>query len=145
VLLLDEPTTGLDPASRLLFYEIIRELRATGAAILLSTHALAELEGHADRVIVMQKGRKIADGSLGDLRRSAGLPTRIRLTLDVDPIRIPDGWQRIGARRIELSCSEADTLSQLRQVHQIDHVSHIELEQPGLDEMYAHFLRREDA
>src|SRR5690606_32977241 len=55
VLLLDEPTTGLDPASRLLFYDIVRELREAGAAILLSTHALAELEGLADRVIVMRK------------------------------------------------------------------------------------------
>src|SRR5690606_4077922 len=78
VLLLDEPTTGLDPASRLLFYDIVRELREAGAAILLSTHALAELEGLADRVIVMRKGQKIADGTLSELRRDADLPVRIR-------------------------------------------------------------------
>ncbi|HBJ70599.1 MAG TPA: ABC transporter ATP-binding protein, partial [Alcaligenes faecalis] len=53
VLLLDEPTTGLDPASRLLFYEIVQELRDAGATILLSTHALAEMERLADRIIVM--------------------------------------------------------------------------------------------
>lgn len=145
ILLLDEPTTGLDPASRLLFYEIVRELRDAGAAILLSTHALAELEGQADRVIVMQKGAKIADGSLGDLRRDAGLPVRIRLTLDQTPIQIPDGWQRLGAHRLELTCPAAEKLQQLRDAQAMPHVSDIELEQPGLDEMYAHFLRREDA
>ncbi|MCZ4329780.1 ABC transporter ATP-binding protein [Castellaniella denitrificans] len=144
VLLLDEPTTGLDPASRLLFYDIVRELRDAGAAILLSTHALAELEGLADRVIVMCKGQKIADGSLGELRREADLPVRIRLTLDADPIRIPEGWRRIGAGRIELVCAEADKLSRLRDAQAIPGIHDIELEHPGLDEMYAQFLRRED-
>ena len=49
--------------------------------ILLSTHALSELAGHADRVVVMKAGRKIADGTLSELRRRTGLPLRIRLTL----------------------------------------------------------------
>lgn len=52
VLLFDEPTTGLDPASRQMFYEVVRELNGRGATVLLSTHALAELDGHADRIIV---------------------------------------------------------------------------------------------
>lgn len=52
-LLLDEPTTGLDPALRQSFYEIIGDLRREGATILLSSHALAELEGQVDRVVVM--------------------------------------------------------------------------------------------
>jgi Cu-processing system ATP-binding protein len=145
VLLLDEPTTGLDPASRLLFYDIVRELRDAGTAILLSTHALAELEGHADRVLVMRKGRKIADGTLGELRRDADLPVRIRVTLDTDPIQIPEGWRRIGACRMERTCAEADKLHQLRHAQMLPELRDIELEHPGLDEMYAQFLRREDA
>ncbi|MFT0531257.1 ABC transporter ATP-binding protein [Castellaniella hirudinis] len=145
ILLLDEPTTGLDPASRLLFYDIVRELRDSGTAILLSTHALAELEGQADRVIVLQKGRKIADGSLADLRRDADLPVRIRLSLSHDPITPPAGWRQISAQRIEISCPQADKLRHLQTAQTLDHVIDIELEQPGLDEMYAHFLQREDA
>ena len=145
MLLLDEPTTGLDPASRLLFYDIVRELRDAGAAILLSTHALAELEGQADRVIVMRKGQKIADGTLGDLRREADLPVRIRLTLDTNSIQLPEGWRRIGAGRIELTCAEADKLRRLRDAQAMPDIRDIELEHPGLDEMYAQFLRREDA
>lgn len=145
VLLLDEPTTGLDPASRLLFHQIVREMRDAGCAILLSTHALAELEGQADRVIVMSKGRKVADGSLGSLRLEAAMPVRIRLTLTAEAApQLPDGWRRIGPQRIELSCLPADKLICLRQAHAIAHVCDIELEQPGLDEMYARFLERED-
>src|SRR5690606_39953371 len=64
ILLLDEPTTGLDPASRLMFYDIVRELRNAGATVLISTHALAEIASQVDRVIIMKRGRKIADGTL---------------------------------------------------------------------------------
>lgn len=146
LLLLDEPTTGLDPASRLLFYEIVHELRLAGAGILLSTHALAELEGQADRVVVMRNGQKIADGTMGALRRSADLPVRIRVTLRADSAdHVPEGWRRLGPRRIERSCAERDKLTELRRAQAIEGLEDLEIETPGLDEMYAHFLRRDDA
>lgn len=144
ILLLDEPTTGLDPASRLLFYEIIGELRNAGAAILLSTHALAELERQADRVIVMQRGHKIADGSLSDLRRDADLPVRVRVTFEQEINDVPAGWKRMGPHRLERSCAEAAKLAALREAQDMPGVTDIEIEVPGLDEMYAQFLRRED-
>jgi len=58
LLLLDEPTTGLDPALRQTFYGILQDLSAKGATVLLSSHALMELEGETDRVVVMNQGRK---------------------------------------------------------------------------------------
>ena len=79
VLLLDEPTTGLDPALRQSFYEIVEELRGRGATALLSSHALTEIEERAGRVIIMNRGVKVADGTLDDLRRIARLPTKIRM------------------------------------------------------------------
>ena len=85
-MLLDEPTSGLDPALRQDFYEIIGELAANGATVLLSSHALAEIEHRTDRVVAMDRGRKVADGTLADLRRLSGSPTRIR-------IRLPEGVQ----------------------------------------------------
>ena len=94
-LLLDEPTTGLDPALRQSFYEIIRELRRNGAMVLLSSHALAELEGQVDRVVVMNQGRKVADGNIADLRALAAIPPRIRLRLPCAPRAVangPDAW-----------------------------------------------------
>ena len=77
VLLFDEPTTGLDPASRQMFYEVVRELNGRGATVLLSTHALAELDGHADRIIVMKNGVKVADGSMDELHVQSGLPLTV--------------------------------------------------------------------
>src|SRR5690606_24235616 len=77
ILLLDEPTSGLDPALGRGFYDLVSDLRARGATVMLSSHALTELEGRANRVIIINRGVKIADGTLDDLRRIARLPTRI--------------------------------------------------------------------
>lgn len=57
VLLLDEPTTGLDPALRLDFYDIVEARRAAGATVVLSSHALAELGDRAGRIIIMNRER----------------------------------------------------------------------------------------
>ncbi|MDQ2104802.1 ABC transporter ATP-binding protein [Azospirillum isscasi] len=133
VLFLDEPTTGLDPALRQSFYEIVRDLRDAGTTVLLCSHALTELEGQADRVVVMNRGRKVADGSLATLRGLAQLPVRIRLTL-------PSG------EVVETACANDDKVATLRQIAcEGPEIADIEVVQPSLDEMYAHFLRREAA
>ncbi len=133
VLFLDEPTTGLDPALRQSFYEIVRDLRDAGTTVLLCSHALTELEGQADRVVVMNRGRKVADGSLATLRGLAQLPVRIRLTL-------PSG------EVVETACANDDKVATLRRIAcEGPELADIEVVQPSLDEMYAHFLRREAA
>lgn len=145
VLLFDEPTTGLDPASRLMFYDIVHELRASGATILLSTHALSELAGHTDRIVVMKTGRKIADGAMSALRRSTGLPIRIRLTLASADTPPPGAWRRIEAGRYELACQEHDKIAAIRSIGAISSDIHdLDIQVPGLDDIYAHLLERED-
>lgn len=145
VLLFDEPTTGLDPASRLMFYDIVHELRASGATILLSTHALSELAGHTDRIVVMKTGRKIADGAMSALRRSTGLPIRIRLTLASADTPPTGAWRRIEAGRYELACQEHDKIAAIRSIGAISSDIHdLDIQVPGLDDIYAHLLERED-
>lgn len=146
VLLFDEPTTGLDPASRLMFYDIVHELRAAGATILLSTHALSELAGHADRIVVMKAGKKIADGAMSALRRSTGLPIRIRLTF-ADASAPPPGcdWRRIDAGRFELACPESGKVEAIRGIGALSPaIADLDIQVPGLDDIYAHLLERED-
>ena len=67
VLLLDEPTTGLDPALRQTFYEILNELRDDGATVLISSHALNELEDRAEHVLIMNRGRAGGAGHAGGI------------------------------------------------------------------------------
>jgi lipooligosaccharide transport system ATP-binding protein len=67
LLILDEPTTGLDPAVRLALWSRIRELRATGTTILLTTHYMDEAQRLCDRVAIVAGGRVIAEGIPADL------------------------------------------------------------------------------
>jgi Cu-processing system ATP-binding protein len=69
ILLLDEPTAGLDPVARVVLKDRISELRDGGAAILLSSHVLAELEDLADDVLLLVDGVVRFDGSVGELVR----------------------------------------------------------------------------
>lgn len=142
ILLLDEPTTGLDPASRADFYRILDELRAQGTAILLSSHALAELADQADRIVIMKSGVKTADGDLHALRRDAGLPTRLRAWF-ADAVKLPAPWQPEGDGWVCAS-SEADKVARLGELWQAGQPTNIDILPPALDDLYAHFLRREE-
>ncbi|MFD0354863.1 ATP-binding cassette domain-containing protein [Streptomyces sp. NPDC127110] len=80
VLFLDEPTTGLDPRSRLELWDVVREMRADGTTVLLTTQYLEEADRLADRVAVLDSGRITAEGTPAELKaRVAG--HRLDLTL----------------------------------------------------------------
>jgi lipooligosaccharide transport system ATP-binding protein len=81
LLILDEPTTGLDPAARQALWERLRVLRATGTTILLTTHYMDEAERLCDRLVILAEGRIMVDGSPRDLIRQI-LPREV-LELDV--------------------------------------------------------------
>jgi len=72
LLFLDEPTTGLDPQSRRQLWDIVRELRARGRTIVLTTHYMDEAEKLCDRVAIVDQGKIIAQGSPAELIRSLG-------------------------------------------------------------------------
>jgi Cu-processing system ATP-binding protein len=144
-LLLDEPTNGLDQALRQSFYALLRNVREAGAAVLLSSHALAELDGEVDRVVVMKRGRKVADGDIQELRRSTGIRPRIRVRLvaDAPPCtrNCLTGWQVRRGGVLEIECTEAEILDRLRNLP--DAAQAIEVVRPTLDDVYARFLRDE--
>ncbi|MEX5633994.1 ATP-binding cassette domain-containing protein [Parafrankia sp. FMc2] len=72
VLFLDEPTTGLDPRSRLALWEAVRALRMSGITILLTTQYLEEADALADRVTIIDRGRVVAEGTSEELKRRVG-------------------------------------------------------------------------
>lgn len=81
VLFLDEPTTGLDPRSRLGLWDVIRELVATGATLLLTTQYLEEADQLADDIVVIDQGRAIAQGTASQLKSQVG-GERIELVVE---------------------------------------------------------------
>jgi len=85
LLLLDEPTAGLDPLMEAEFQGCIREARAAGRTVLLSSHLLSQVEALADRVSIVRRGRIVESGSLRDLRHLT------RTTFAVELARPADG------------------------------------------------------
>lgn len=82
ILLIDEPTTGMDAGSRLAFWHAMDHLKASGRTILLTTHYLEEAQRSADRVVVMNAGKILADGTPESLRSQVG-GARVMFTSDL--------------------------------------------------------------
>jgi ABC-2 type transport system ATP-binding protein len=97
LVLLDEPTVGVDPQSREKIYDMLAALRAGGTSLLLTTHYLEEAEARCERIVVMDHVRAIAAGTLPELVEQAGLGgRRVRLTLDRAVASAPAGFAREG-------------------------------------------------
>jgi Cu-processing system ATP-binding protein len=148
-LLLDEPTTGLDPEVRQGLYGMLEELAGGGTTVLLSSHALEELEDRVERVVILDHGQVVADGTLEELRRLARLPVRIRLTLAGEewPDWLPANAapRRLGPRLVEFACAPEAQMPLLRRAAADARVVELDMAAPTLDELYAHFLRGRDA
>lgn len=114
VLFLDEPTTGLDPAARRSTWSNIARLKERGVAVLLTSHYLEEVQALADRVVVMRKGRLIANDTpehiAGDADQGALISFRIR-----DGLVLPSGaWEELPRRHDEILLSTNEPTEALR-------------------------------
>jgi len=143
LLLLDEPTSGLDPVLRQAFYELLGELAAKGAAVVVSSHVLTELEARTERVAIMREGRLVVSDSLTALRQRAQLPIRIRLDVRpgaVDGVAAALNGRQVNGQAVELICTQDDKMSVLGRITGLgDAVQDVELALPSLDDIYRHF------
>lgn len=145
LLLLDEPMTGLDPEARQNLFRIINEEKDKGAAVLLSSHILTELEARTDRVAILNEGRLMADASLGDLIRQLALPSRIVVRATASQM------ERLGRRfadRLEpgcavngtavLDCTPDEKLPLLKELMTGDlAVDGLDIVEPSLEQVFA--------
>jgi ABC-2 type transport system ATP-binding protein len=110
ILLLDEPTVGVDPQSRNAIFETIETLAGEGRTLIYTTHYMEEVERLCDRVVVIDHGRVLADDSLAGLLASAPIANRLTLTYDLPPdeaalseIKNLPGVTRVDLQGTELS------------------------------------------
>lgn len=146
VLFLDEPTTGLDPMSRLTLWEEVRRLNREGTTVLLTTQYLEEADQLADRIAIIDHGKIVREGVPRDLKSAVGAPT---LLIDVDSTHA-ESARSVLARFGDLRPTSEGTLgvglaqgaeavaSVIRSLDEAGvHVRHLELNEPSLDDVFA--------
>jgi ABC-2 type transport system ATP-binding protein len=147
VLFLDEPTTGLDPTSRLRMWDVIRELVADGVTLLLTTQYLDEADTLADKIVVIDHGRVIAQGTSRQLKDATG-GARLEATLTeshpgavaalaplVDgPVHVSDDGRRIHAS-VRSGSGLATSVVRALDAAGI-RVDDVEVLQPSLDDVF---------
>ncbi|MFJ9025920.1 ABC transporter ATP-binding protein [Streptomyces sp. NPDC102259] len=131
LLLLDEPTTGFDPAARRQFWDLIRKLADEGTTILLTTHYLEEAETLADRLAVVAGGRVVAEGEPKALRERYGTGATVEWTE-------PDG-----ATRAERTETPTRTVAEL--MRRFDgEIPGLRISRPTLEDVYLRLTGQED-
>jgi ABC-2 type transport system ATP-binding protein len=95
VLLLDEPTVGVDPQSRVRLLELVREQARAGACVLYTTHYMEEAETLCDRLAIIDHGRIIAQGTLRELRAMVGERDLLRFTGVFQPAAVREALARV--------------------------------------------------
>lgn len=146
LLVLDEPTGGLDPLMQQEFYAMVREAVGRGQTVFLSSHVMSELEQVAERVGVIWEGRMIAEAPLEELRGSIGTRFTIRFEdpVDLDALaRVPgvNGVRHVGDF-VELDhTGSPDALLKTLAAHT---VSHVRAEPPDLEDAVLQLYRRAD-
>jgi ABC-2 type transport system ATP-binding protein len=139
VVFLDEPTTGLDPASRAGMWEAIAGLVDDGAALILTTQYLEEADRLADRIVVLRGGRTVAEGTPSELKRRVG-DRRVHVTVgDVATAarRLSHLEPELDPRTRTLSVPAPDGAEDLRAILDLlDDVEEAALSQPTLDDAF---------
>ncbi len=141
--LLDEPTSGLDPISRHEFYDIVDELAGSGTAVLLSSHALTDLETRTDRIAIMSKGQLVANDSLTILRQRARLPIRLDVTTRnaaADRVSAHLGGTRMNGQSVYLTCQQDEKLGKLQQIMALgSDVLDVGITPASLEDLYRYY------
>jgi len=144
--LLDEPTSGLDPISRYDFYGIVDEMAAEGTAVLVSSHALTELEARTDRIAILRTGRLVALDSLDDLRGRAGLPIHMHIRASdgkADQLAKTLNGRRFNGSSIDISCLMNQKMAQLNAITALgEMVSDVDIIPPSLEDIYRYYATR---
>jgi len=152
VVLLDEPTVGVDPQSRHRIREMLEELRRAGSTLLQSTHQLGEIESICDRVLIVDHGRILADGTVEELvERTLGSDRSVRVVLDrpaadlATDLALGNGFRVSGA---EVTGTVHDVAGELEALLGAVRAAGLRLRDlrvtaPGLEEVFTHLTGRE--
>jgi Cu-processing system ATP-binding protein len=150
LLMLDEPTVGLDPVATADLYRLLRELRNRGTGIVLCSHVLPGVEPYIDRAAILTEGALKAAGDLVALRRQANMP----VTLSLDPANSVSALERVIDKvatttglmikaengRLRVDVQPREKMALLNAVMASGEVADLNIHQPSLEDIYVHFI-----
>ena len=152
LLLLDEPTAGLDPIATQALYQLIERLRSQGTSIILCSHVLPGVERYIDRAAILANGRLQAVGDLPSLRAAAGLPTLIRASglsqAQHWQARLSEAGHSASSSAeglLEVAAHNGHKLGLLRQLLGEGQVADVEIQQPSLEDLYCYYMQRAES
>jgi ABC-2 type transport system ATP-binding protein len=157
VLFLDEPTTGLDPRSRVELWEVLRSLVKDGTTLLLTTQYLEEADQLADRIVVIDRGTIIAEGTALELKDRSGKASLVLTVSHADDLPAAEALLRTRVSEVHVDeaarqlTSPAEGLRDMTRIAAVFEDSQIELDdlglkRPSLDDVFLHLTghRAED-
>jgi len=148
VLILDEPTGGLDPRGVVLIRNKIKELNKKGATLFVSSHVLSEVQAICDRVGIINRGVLVAEDSVSKLSNRLNLKPKMVVELDksadtiVDAVRMVEGVDKVHVygRRIEVICDATSKVKVvLAVVNAGGNILNITTEEPSLEEVFIRY------
>ena len=150
LLMLDEPTVGLDPVATADLYRLLRQLRDEGAGIVLCSHVLPGVEPYIDRAAILTEGALKASGDLPSLRRQANMPVTLTLqpatSLSALEKAIDQAEQRAGLMmksengRLQVDVRSQEKMELIKTLMASGEVADLGIHQPSLEDIYVHFI-----
>lgn len=140
LLLLDEPTVGLDPIATKEFYQTVDNLKSNGASIILCSHILPGVEQHIDRAMILSGGQQQAMGTLAQLREQASLPVTIYTRGLGNVLQDDPALSQYRAGDSQLLVPEGDKLAVLRKLLSYDQLGDLHVEPANLNQLYQYYL-----
>ncbi|MFB6075305.1 MAG: ATP-binding cassette domain-containing protein [Haloarculaceae archaeon] len=147
LLILDEPTTGLDPNGARRMREIVEEERARGATVFFSSHILEQVEAVADRVGILQGGQLVAVDTIEGLRESAGTTGQVVLEMGAqidglaEDLRAMEGVTSVtdGGGRLTIACANAAKSAVIHAAHERTTVENVATEDASLEDIFVSY------
>ncbi|MAZ03398.1 MAG: ABC transporter ATP-binding protein [Sneathiella sp.] len=151
-LVLDEPTSGLDPMARQKIYHIIEEEKRKGTSILISSHVLTEIDDRIDRVLILNSGQAVADGTLAGLTRQRVVHSRIvieatpQACAQIETIFSHElDVHRTSERNVTLHCEQARKIPILNSIYALGiQLIDIRITDPSLDEVFRAYMNLDE-
>jgi ABC-2 type transport system ATP-binding protein len=136
LLILDEPTSGLDPLMEQSFRECVREAKARGQSILLSSHILSEVEALCDRIGILRSGELVEMGTMADMRKLSALTVEATFDQSVpDLTRVP-GVSMVDVQGLTVRCQVQGPIEPLLSVLASAGVHELLSREPSLEELF---------